>query len=147
MAKVIVTNDYARTTLLIELEDGSQVEFDVHKGELIDALKNDEQTVIQVNQVQPTEFETLDEKDYIFEILFYDERDEKCRTSAFGNKLITDESLDFALIQLFSNFDFTLIEVRKQGKLLTQDEIDEIRRKYPCEHRFQELHEYFFGKR
>lgn len=53
-AKLIVTNDFAQTNILIELKDGSQIEFNVHKGELIKALQsNNDQTVISVIQNQP----------------------------------------------------------------------------------------------
>lgn len=54
MAKFIVTNSTTGTTnVLLELDDGSQVEVDVKRNRLASAIEGDGQVVIEVQQVQP----------------------------------------------------------------------------------------------
>lgn len=143
MAKLIITNDYAHTNMLIELEDGSQVEVNVHRGGLIKALNDDEQSVYEVNQLQPKRVV----EGCVFEIKVWDEKDGNSEVSDFNHKPITDETLDFVLDQLIANFGFAVLEVRKDGKVLSEKEVREIIKKYPCdENNFEELHAYFFGK-
>lgn len=78
-----------------------------------------------------------------YEIKLYHEKDGEIKTSDYNNKEITDENLDFVLDQFTSNFGFEIIEVKKNGVVLNEEKIEEIITQFPCQHKFEELDEYF----
>lgn len=78
-----------------------------------------------------------------YEITLFHEKDGEFVTSDYCNKPITDENLDFILDYFTSNFGFDIITVKKNGNILSDEEIEKITKKFPCHDKFDEMFEYF----
>lgn len=83
----------------------------------------------------------------MLEITLYHEKDGEIKTSDYNNKKITEKNLDFVLVQFISNFGFDVIEIKKDGNVLKDDDIKAITEKYPCKDKFDELDAYFHSSK
>lgn len=74
----------------------------------------------------------------------YHEKNGAIKTADYNNKKITEENLDFVLDRLISNFGFDVMDIKKDGTVLNDDEIKTITDKYPCKDKYDEFYAYFY---
>lgn len=78
-----------------------------------------------------------------FEVVLHHEKDGEITTTEYCNKPITKENLDYVLVQFISNFGCDVIEIRKNGEVLTESEVKEITKQFPSETNYEKWNNFF----
>ena len=77
-------------------------------------------------------------------LTIHHDKDGTLELSSLGEQSITDENLDFVLFELVSNFGFDVVKTEKDGKELSDTEVNTILATYPCNNNLQEWQTLFF---